>query len=166
MKKLLIMILCVITVISLAACNKTSTNDGMKTAGGPPEGAAELTSEAYIGKVTAVTGNEVTIDLAELPEDEDAVNASGDAADGDDGPDSVAAAPVVPLIGQGGPASQGPKIELKYTGESKSAVIPAGATIFDIQTGKEVKMTSIKKGSVVEMFYTQSGVVTFVNIME
>lgn len=167
MKKLLILTLCLITIISLVSCDKTSDpGRGMKAADAPSGYTAELTSRAYIGKVTAVTGNEVAIDLAELPEDQNAASVPEEGSEGADSVDSVAAVPAGPVLGQSGPASQRPKIELKYTGESKNVVIPAGATIIDVQTGKEVKMTNIKEGSVVEMFYTQDGVITSVNIME
>lgn len=49
------------------------------------------------------------------------------------------------------------KLELEYTGENKSLIIPAGATIFDFTTGKEIKMSDIKDGAVIRVYTKTTG---------
>ena len=167
MKKLLTVALCLILLLSTAACSKLPIGNGAVKPAEAPDPAEENCNITY-GKVTKITGNELELNLAENPDLAQLDNDStGDSAAADSGPDSVAAAPPVPAIGAGDQGGEAPKLELKYTGESKSFVIPAGAQIFDSATGKESKITAIKEGSVLMLYVDKTtGTVKKANIVE
>ncbi len=192
MKKILMVTFATLLLFSLTACSTLPANE---TPTAPPQDKAsasssgdaapsapenDAVSEPVFGKVKSLVGNEVTLDLAKIPANE---NAS------EDGKEEVAAAAItnsasVSVTGEDSGDGDGktnigsydangnvissndiPKIELEYTGETKDLTIPAGLQIFDVM-GKEVKMADLKEGNVLMITQDEKGVILSMTVME
>ena len=109
--------------------------------------------ELYYGKISSVAGNEIEVSIAKDPYE----NLEGqDSQNNDDMIDGSMAMTT----------SAKDRIEMEYTGETKSFTIPAGAKITE-GLGQEGKISSLKKGSVIMILANkESGVVADVTIMD
>lgn len=129
----------------------------------------------YIGKVKNIVGNQVEVELAKNVEDLDVNNYGGAGSSfeefdlneamengliGEDKIESIdedayaAISDSMEELAEG--ENEVEELELQYTGESKSFTIPAGANIFDYTNGSEGKVSSIKKGAIVQIVATES----------
>lgn len=118
--------------------------------------------ELLYGRVSEVAGNELTLDLAKLPGEDEAASAPEN-ADGE-----VAAAVMAPAMEAGeagGQTGASERTELDYTGESKSVVIPGGLKITGA-SGEEKQLTDIQKGSILGVFVNENEQVTEVVLYE
>ena len=103
--------------------------------------------ELLYGRVSEVAGNELTLDLAKLPGEDEAASAPEN-ADGE-----VAAAVMAPAMEAGeagGQTGASERTELEYTGES----------------GEEKQLTDIQKGSILGVFVNENEQVTEVVLYE
>lgn len=178
MKKIIILVTMSALMLTLVACSpESSASSGQKeessvSSGQNDESSAESktgadgdessaeTQEVVFGKVSAITGNEMDISLAKDPYAD--LNPEGEAAGGA----GMEAVEMVPAAEAGAVTDEqeAPKMQLEYTGDSKSFTIPAGVKITG-STGGEVQMDSIAKGSVL-MIFTKGGSVSEIAILE
>lgn len=153
--------------------------------------------ETYFGKVKSIVGNEIEIELAKPPFEAPEGGGEGgegsggafvehsvtihkddegiaEVRDGDTGAQIDAAGAVFAVDGGDGNVQyfggvgEGEKMELEYTGETKSFTVPAGADIVSM-IGGEAKLDAIKKGSVVMVTAPKdeaNGTVSSIMIME
>lgn len=122
--------------------------------------------ELYYGKISSVAGNEIEVSIAKDPyenlEGQDSQN-NDDMTDGSMAMTMSGEAILDDGSNQGGAEE---RIEMEYTGETKSFTIPAGAKITE-GLGQEGKISSLKKGSVIMILANkESGVVADVTIMD
>lgn len=182
MKKILVTTMCIIMAIAIVACsgnsNKVQNNNKTEVAGGN----IDINKTTYFGKVKNIVGNEIELELAENQDNPESEEGSGKVESSDElGPGVSVEDFVSDMSGGGdeggnvdggsynGEESDVPKLELKYTGESKNITIQAGVTIFDLRTGDESKMSAIKKGSVIRIYATgtsDSPIVSLIEIVE
>lgn len=150
MKKLLVFLTTLTLTVTLAACggNNTQQSDPDKNSASSMDDTSNTEtvadSEYLYGKVTKITGNEIELALAVMPED-DAANSKEDNKDTIDIPDgAIAAVPVTE-------ASSGTTFEesIEYTGETLTLTIPAGALIYNM--GQESTISTLKKGSLISI---------------
>ena len=158
MKKEFVLTVAVILAVSMfAGCSKNSsqpqtpdtnsTNSSSEPVNNDNENFVE--SKGYFGKIKSIVGNEIEIDIGELaaPELEETDEDLGDL-----GPmGQMIAVPQEGTEGSGtiDPSASAPKLDLIYTGESKSFTIPAGASIFKFAS--EETLSALKVGSVVSI---------------
>lgn len=124
--------------------------------------------ELYYWKISSVAGNEIEVSIAKDPyenlEGQDSQN-NDDMIDGSMAMTTSSEA----TLADGNNEDQGgakDRIEMEYTGETKSFTIPAGAKITE-GLGQEGKISSLKKGSVIMILANkESGVVADVTIMD
>jgi hypothetical protein len=184
MKRILVIALSTFMVMGMVSCSKEESPP--KVEGKNTISQEENSIETiYFGKVKKLVGNEVDINIAKdlLSGALDGEGNGGNMemtqsnASSTEGPvedlgtqTSVAAAEsaesekVEGDIPGGGTEmkqeiidSSKEDLKLEYTGESKSVVIPAGAIVFDLRSGKEVKLSDIKDGSVIRTYTKTSG---------
>ncbi len=142
--------------------------EGEQGEAAPPD--AQKTTNIF-GKVKNIVGNEIELELANPPfemgepdagteegasiamtpattvmVDEEALPEGAD-SDGD-GEITISVADGDGSVNVVDGASGGNKMELNYTGETKSVIIPTGIDIMSVLTGKSAKLEDIKKGSV------------------
>lgn len=151
MQKLLVLLTALTLMATLAACGGSNTrqnepdnhsasgNDDVSSTGTVAD------SEYLYGKVTKITGNEIELALAVMPED-DAPSDEEDGKDTLDIPDGAAAG-LVPATDAGSGATFEESME--YTGETLTLTIPAGTMIYSM--GQESTITALKKGSLVSI---------------
>lgn len=139
MKKLQLIALAALSALMLAACSAVMDQDT------PPAGASQkdMTSpdDAVIfGKVTAVVGNELTLDISKTPQYYlEGINPGEEEQAPDAGAETEEAPP------QDQTAAGLPEIEFEYTGESRTLIIPDALDIGDM-AGNEYKLTDLKEG--------------------
>lgn len=157
MKKIITIALVGVLALSMTACTKKAPENDQIIGGNPSNSNsidyANVTS--HYGKVSAIAGNELTFDLANLPGAGDAPTSM---PEGEDGMMSaVTMTPATPA-GEAGTDSAGAenRIEVEYTGESKDFVIPAGLEIKD-SSGAVKQLSDIKKGTVLNIFTDKDG---------
>ena len=158
MKKLLTLFIAGALALSLTACGG-NTQDTSSSADNNAEN--NVTTTSYFGKISAVAGNEIEIDLAKEPEMPEQPESTPKEEGG-----TIAAAEMVPAtaVGEaGGGAAE--RTEVEYTGEIKSFVIPAGMPVKDAM-GNEKQLSDIKKGSIMNIFADEKGNVTEVFLYE
>lgn len=140
----------------------------------------------YFGKVKKIVGNEVEIEIAKSEEmdwegDVSSETDSGDDMNGDGVVEEIAGTMTseatmavdgeVPEVGTGMNMDEisNNKLELEYTGETKTITIPAGANVFSLKSMSESKVSAIKTGAVIRLFATgteETPVVFDVQIVE
>ena len=116
----------------------------------------------YFGKVKTVVGNEIELELAKEPFSEDDEEPKSEEEAGG----SMAAATLTPSS-TATSIENLPKMELEYTGETKSMTLPAGVSIMN--KGVEGDLSAIKEGSVVMIIASENGedpIISSVNIWE
>lgn len=194
MKKILMVTFAALLLLSLAACSATPKSEPASPEPGVPEDGAQenATNVAPVfGKIKSLVGNELSLELANLPESntangEDGASYAGeitapaqsititDSADEEanggeasgDGDTKISyntanSSGDVSIIGK----EDMPKLELEYTGETKELTIPAGLKIYDI-TGKEIKMADLKEGNVLMVTMAEDGGIASIAVME
>lgn len=140
MKKMIAILLAMVTILSLAACGSQSEDENMQTAIDAGDGLVAVGGEENMifGKVTSMVGNEIKMKVGTLPEiseEEDEPNEDVPAAGGD----SAAAAPAVLMSEE--------TYELDYTGETMEFIANSGIKIMSM--GQECSLANIKEGSVI-----------------
>ena len=152
----------------LTACKGTAPDsqpDSNSQSSSSSASASSQNLELLYGRVSEVAGNELTLDLAKLPGEDEATSAPEN-ADGE-----VAAAVMAPAMEAGeageagGQAGASERTELDYTVESKSVVIPGGLKIIGA-SGEEKQLTDIQKGSILGVFVNENEQVTEVVLYE
>lgn len=165
MKKILAITLSILMVFSMTACGKNKgdapSNENNSGSGN------EINSqdyEAYYGKISSVAGNEIEVSIAKNTLDNDEDN--NEKLGGTEGSSTPTSSSSSIAAGEGedqGGAEE--RIEMEFTGETKTFTIPAGAEIFQ-GAGQGGQLSSLKKGSVVIVYVNkESGVVANVTIM-
>lgn len=161
-------ILCISTACSPSANTNVDTSDNTVSMEENNEAGAIV-----FGKVKSVVGNEIELEIAEPPFDLDAesVEGSGDSQiqtkefiyefeEGEEPPEGVngldvtgeaSSGVIIAVSGEDGEmkvigGEDGEKMDLKYTGESKSVIIPTGIKIMNLIGSGTLE--DIKKGSV------------------
>lgn len=194
MKKMLMILMAAGLMVSLVGCNVAKPKEEPKDAqpkteqseAAPSEKvegeAKEMTEQdvqqmgiPIFGKVKNIVGNEIELEMANLPGASEAAEGEGDpkvktnidssggsnfkteivqgtGAEGEEAGGSDAGKTVFAMDdGSGNPViiggENGEKMKLDYTGESKKITIPAGAELTSM-IGGEAKLDAIKKGSV------------------
>lgn len=121
------------------------------------------------GEVSSISGNQVTLKLIELPTmapDKNAKPQDGQSANqgaAQDGQKTDGKQP-------NEQAGQKPKMEVKYTGETKTITISDGASITTLNRGekdaaqKTIAVKDIIVGNRLDIFYTDSNKTTIANI--
>lgn len=169
-KKGMVLVVSMILAISLTACGGTTDNQKQpdtakkenisneKEKKSSDKEADSQKEVEYFGKIKGLVGNEIEVDLAKNKAfdqaQQEAEEKGGDAGDGQMAATitSEASEGVAPV--GSGTEGKADKMELDYTGEIKSFIIPAGAQILGLG-GVEASMSDVKEGSVV--FITTEG---------
>lgn len=165
MKKVLAMVMSILMVCSITACGKKKDEAPSNDNIGSNVEINKEDYEVYYGKISSVAGNEIEVSIANNPFD----NTDNDTGKPDDnqGTSTPTSSSSAAAVGEGEEENAGAeeRIEMEFTGETKSFTIPAGAEIFQ-GAGQGGEISSLKKGSVV-IIYTnkESGVVANVTIM-
>lgn len=160
--KIFAIALSILMAACLTACKGTAPDsqpDSNSQSSSSSASASSQNLELLYGRVSEVAGNELTLDLAKLPGEDEAASAPEN-ADGE-----VAAAVMAPAMEAGGQAGASERTELDYTGEIKSVVIPGGLKITGA-SGEEKQLTDIQKGSILGVFVNENEQVTEVVLYE
>lgn len=157
MKKFLAVALSALMITTIVGCSskdgeiKNDTGNEVEENIGENVGYDKL---KYFGKVNNVVGNEMELEIANRnvigapEEDEEEMQGETPAATMTDA-----------MSGENKEAVSGDankeKMVMEYTGEIENITIPGGATIMDLRTGKDAKISDIKDGTVI-VVYTES----------
>lgn len=141
------------------------------------KGGEDSSSEAnnkkkqVFGKVGNAAGNEITLNLATPPLVEGLEITTGSGEGGDAGEEPKGGGDMIKSEGltvaggnEEGGGAQRPQMVLEYTGEEEDIVIPAGTPI--TKNGADETMDAIKKGSVLMIYYDESGNIESIEIWE
>ena len=159
LKKCSALALVLILAFSLVACGKDDVSQSQpdtaqsgSTSQSEVENINEITT-SFFGKISGVAGNELSVDLANVPGADEVVPES-DVEQGDE----MFAVTMTPATAatEAGEAGAQTREELEYTGESKDFVIPAALKIMDTM-GNEKQLSDLKKGSVLTIFVDENG---------
>lgn len=158
MKKLIAFTLALSLSFALVGCTGGSPASEPKST--PPtfdtssSAAGEATEmpTTYFGKVNSVAGNEIELNLAKEPELPDVPQEETPKPNPDGSIDATIMGPATEAGGGG--AAQ--RVEVEYTGEMKSFVVPGGMKIKDAM-GNEKQLSDIKKGSVMNFCVDGAG---------
>lgn len=151
MKKLMTLIPAFVVACSLAACGSNAENstngakdDGSNLAEGLGDGFATMDCEFLYGKITSITGNEIELALAEMPDMDVPAAKEGSGSDAGDIPDGAIGGPAQPLdsMDEGGG-------NMEYTGETLNIMLPVGVKFYSM--GQETTLSALKKGSLVSI---------------
>lgn len=181
MKRILVMALCAVMVMTFVGCGK-------KQGKGESEGdlANSISGEVYevseliiFGKIKKVVGNEIELEIAKDPHmggdgiivngDEGETVTSGESSESGDegilesGDMQIVESVTITESAQAADTSDGSamlemmeqeeqKLELDYVGETKNLTIPTGIKIFNLKTGKDVNVSELKSGSVIRIY--------------
>lgn len=136
MKKLTMLLLTLILTLIFTACTAKPSDSDLDVVN---------TSGDYIyGKITNITGNEIEMALAEMPDENDEED-PGDILGGD---------VEIPMGDNAIPAVGGAVIDdvtdnLEFTGETNSFTIPAGIKVYSM--GQEINLSNLKKGDIISV---------------
>lgn len=138
MKKLTLLLLTLVLTLSFAACAAKPSSSDL--------GVISASGDYIYGKITNITGNEIEMALAEMPEDNDETE-PGDIPDDD---------VEIPMGDNAIPAVGGAVIDdvtdnLEFTGETKSFTIPAGIKVYS--AGQEINLSNLKKGDIISVAF-------------
>lgn len=167
MKKLVIVLMTLALCMSMVACSSEGGKTNVSSGDKKNQGEVEQTW----GKIDSIAGNSMKVSLAKEPSEEERLSGGAGVMIVDENDPNVGETNVTVTTDESGKeiveGVQEPKIELEYTGEKKEITIPAGATIFNLQTGTETKMDELKKGTVIQIISEKStGTITEVYILE
>lgn len=174
MKKVIMIVLSALMLLSLAACSApTASSADADASGGADSSGTAAAGQELFGKVKSLVGNELKLDLAKTP-DQGTIDSltGGGGGEGAQGGVSISRSDSATVEGgEDEPADEGgdvqvfafnentgesqviyssgekQKMELEYTGESKDLSIPAGLPIKDM-FGNELKPAELKEGNV------------------
>ena len=132
----------------MTACGKVKSEDSSnKDTNGKNN---EMNNEeVFFGKISAIMGNEFEVSIANDPFEgvEETVGETDDEEGAQASMSTPASDGVAP---EGEDYGAEDRIELEYTGETKTFTIPAGVEICK-SNGEEVKLPSVKKGEVISI---------------
>lgn len=174
MKKVIMIVLSALMLLSLAACSAPAapSADADASGGADSSGTAAAGQELF-GKVKSLVGNELKLDLAKTPDQGTIDSLTGGGGEGGQAGVSISRSDSATVEGEEGEAGgegggdaqvfafnedtgesqviyssgEKQKMELEYTGESKDLSIPAGLPIEDM-FGNELKPAELKEGNV------------------
>lgn len=159
MKKLFILFTAAVLALCFVGCG------GQTGSTSQPETESQSTpvvTTYYFGKISAVAGNEIEMNLAKEPEMPDQPQTEQKDEDG-----MMAAVTMTPSMeagtGEGGGAAN--RVEVEYTGEIKTFIIPAGLPIKDAM-GNEKQLSDIKNGSIMNILVDENENITEVFLYE
>lgn len=164
MKKFLVVIMSVLMLVSMTACGKGESKAPSNNNNEVNSQINSEDNEVFFGKISVIAGNEFDVSIAKDPFE----GMEGDTEKPDEGDEGTPSATLTPsseaMAPEGDVGGATNRLELEYTGETKSFTIPAGVKIYK-STGVEVELSSVKKGEVISiMVDKQSGVVSEVTI--
>lgn len=137
MKKLTMLLLTLVLTLSFAACAAKPSSSDLEV--------INASGDYLYGKITNITGNEIEMALAEMPEDDETEPV--DPQDGDvEIPMGEDAIPAV-----GGAAIDDVTNNLEFTGETKSFTVPAGIKVYS--SGQEINLSNLKKGDMISVAF-------------
>lgn len=155
MRKLLIIILVALMPLSFAACSAPAENVRPSASTGTAKDMTSPDDAIIFGRVTAVVGNQLTLDISKTPqyylegknpEDGDIMSQTSDGNILISGSGKAEAGSGSGKSGEDSKAGQGdlPNIEFEYTGGSRTLTIPEGLDIGDM-SGNEYKLSDLKE---------------------
>lgn len=155
MKKFLVIAISALMITTVVGCS-SKDKDVKNESESKVEENVGYDKLKYFGKVTNIIGNEIELEIA----NRDVIGAGDEETEEGTAEGATPAATMTPAAtGENTEAVAGDankdNIVMEYTGEMESITIPGGATIIDLTTGKEVKISDIKDGSVL-VVYTES----------
>lgn len=161
--------------ILLSGCSKTNavleqsvgtnqeSSDESETRG--QNGRSEQQRPDLFGRVKSIVGNEVVLEIAEVPERASGENQSATRAQGQTRDNTGARATGEGPMGggpmgggsMGGGTQRGSSSSLNFTGETKTILIPVGIPITSMgQSGsKELDIADIYKGMIMQIWFDQ-----------
>lgn len=144
LKTWIALVLVAVLALSFTACGTGETNNkgnSFDPSENGDQGAFSNADDAIYGKITAITGNEIKVAIAEKPaEDESGM----DDLKGEVMTPNENDTPVI-----GGEGIEDPMDNLEFTGETKTFTIPAGVKITNM--GQEINLSSLKKGDIISV---------------
>lgn len=167
MKKFLVIAISALMITTVVGCS-SKDNNPKNEQGSNVEENVGFDDLKYFGKVNNVVGNEIELEIANREIIGAVDEETGEESEGE----MMPAATMTPATtGENNEASVGDankdKIVMEYTGEIENIVIPGGATIIDLTTGKDGKISDIKDGSVIVVYTNStSGSISKIEIME
>lgn len=168
MKKFLSITLSILMALFITGCGSKQKDAPINNDAGNNNITNMEDYELYYGKISSVAGNEIEVSIAKDPyEDLEGQDSQNKDEMEDDSMSATMSSESTPDDGnnqdQGGAKE---RIEMEYTGETKSFTILAGAEIIE-GLGQQGKISSLKKGSVIMILANkESGVVSNVTIMD
>lgn len=151
--------------LSLAACGGQPGGEASSVSGSASSGASSsassasgsqgggLAQTAWFGRVSAVAGNEITLELAVQPPLE---QPEAPAENPDGTMDAVQMVPATPAEPAGGDVGAEEREELEYSGETMDFTIPGGLAIQGAD-GSEKQLSDIQKGSILSIAVNEDG---------
>lgn len=157
-KRITITAAILLAAFAFAACGQTPDKAGQVSpeSSASDSGAQPVSYTTWYGKVSEVAGNELTLELAKQPGEEEQQSSSAPAGDGE----TMQAAMMSPALpaGQADAGGAEQREELEMTGESKEFTVPGGLTIYDT-AGRERQLSDIEKGAVLTIFTDENGAI-------
>jgi len=149
MKKMMKLLLTFILTLGLVACAAKKTDSDLDV--------ISASGDYIYGKITNITGNEIEMAVAKMPEE-------NDEADPGDMPDDDVEIPMgdnaVPSVG--GAVIDDGTDNLAFTGDTKSFTIPAGIKIYSM--GQEISLSNLKKGDIISVSFDSENPDTILSV--
>jgi hypothetical protein len=141
--------------------NKESSNGESGNNAGQSQRREQGAADVY-GRVKSIIGNEVVLEVAEMPQKREGQGGSGQGATGQNGASASGANQAGQMPPAGGPpmaGGQGQRTgmqrEIKLTGETLTLLIPVGVPINSFAQGgmKELDIADIYEGMMMQIWY-------------
>lgn len=170
MKKFLVIALSALMITTVVGCSSKDGEIKNETGNAVEENVEQNVGYdklKYFGKVNNVVGNEMELEIA----NREVIGAAEEGEEPKEGETMPAATMTEAMVGENQEAVAGDankdKIVMEYTGEIENIVIPGGAAIIDLTTGKDAKISDIKDGSVIVVYTdSDSDSISKIEIME
>ncbi|WZL72348.1 hypothetical protein QBE52_14805 [Clostridiaceae bacterium 35-E11] len=150
------------------ASSESEQNTAENTAGQDKENRRIQNRPDLFGKVKSIIGNEVVLELAEMPQSEEG---KGRQVQGEGTSGGESSANQGGQMGVQGGRSAGNR-QLKLTGETATVLIPVGVsvTIFSKGEAKEIDIADIYEGSMLQIWFDENDkenqIITRVMVMQ
>lgn len=135
MKKFSILLLTIVLTLSFAACTAKPSDSELEV--------VNASGDYIYGRITNITGNEIDMALAEMPEENDETE-----------PEDMPGDDVEIPMGENAMPAAGGVIDdvtdnLEFTGETKSLTVSAGIQVYSM--GQEINLSNLKKGDIISV---------------
>jgi len=143
---------------STTQSSDTQTNTGENSTGQQQERGLQNRADLY-GRVKSIIGNEVVMELAEMPQRVEGQERTGEGSGNlQNGQMPVPGAGVPGAGGGAGFAQRSGQREIKLTGETVTILLPVGVPIntFSVNGAKEIDMADIYAGNMMQIWYEDS----------